>query len=365
MPHPPLRGHLSALPALLAAALADRYRLEQELGKGGMATVYLAHDLRHDRKVALKVLRPEFAAVIGADRFLREIGFAARLTHPHIVPLHDSGQAAGLLYYVMPFIDGETLRQRLTRRRRLPLEEALPIALEVADALAYSHAHGIVHRDIKPENILLQGGHAMVADFGIARAIEVPTGEGLTDAGTRVGTVAYMSPEQAMGVELDGRSDIYSLGCVLYEMLTGDAPHTAATPGALIAGKLTQAPPRVPLARLKVPAAIQRAVLRALEADAAQRFPTANEFAAALRAGARARPAIPASAGHRRRHGPDDHRARPGHPGSPPLARGLPIRRHAAVVRRARLDRRVLPGGRHDRLGARGLECRQSRYPGI
>jgi len=206
----------------LTAALAGRYRIESELGAGGMATVYLAQDLKHRRQVAIKVLKPELASVLGPERFLREIEIAAQLTHPHILPLYDSGEAEGLLYYVMPYVEGESLRDRITREKQLPLDDALQVARETADALSYAHSHGVIHRDIKPENILLESGHAVVADFGIARAISAAGGERLTETGLAVGTPAYMSPEQAAGEKnLDGRSDLYALGCVLYEMLAG------------------------------------------------------------------------------------------------------------------------------------------------
>ena len=207
---------MAALSEKLRTALADRYRIERELGRGGMATVYLAEDLKHHRRVAIKVLDPEVASAIGPERFLREIETVAGLTHPHILPLHDSGVADGLLFYVMPFVDGESLRDRLTREKQLSLEDALRIAREVADALSYAHSRGVVHRDIKPENILLQSGHAVVADFGIARVVTATRGERLTGTGVTVGTPAYMSPEQAAGGDdLDGRSDLYSLACVL------------------------------------------------------------------------------------------------------------------------------------------------------
>jgi len=214
----------------LASALSDRYRIERELGKGGMATVYLAHDLRHDRQVAIKVLRPELTAALGHERFLREITTTANLRHPHILPLHESGAAGEFLYYVMPFVEGESLRDRLIREKQLPVDDALQIAREVADALSYAHSRGLVHRDIKPENILLERGHAVVADFGIARAITAAETETLTQTGLAVGTPLYMSPEQAAGERsLDGRSDLYSLGCVLYEMLAGEPPYTGPT----------------------------------------------------------------------------------------------------------------------------------------
>src|SRR5215210_3858176 len=211
------------MPALLdriRSALGTRYLIERELGRGGMAIVYLAHDQKHGRPVAVKVLRPELASSIGPERFLREIQMAARLTHPHILPLHDSGEVEGLLYYVMPYIEGESLRDRLQREHRLDLDQALELGREVADALDYAHQHGVVHRDIKPENILIANGQAVVADFGIARALS--SAELLTEAGMAVGTPMYMSPEQAAGdPDLNGRSDIYSLGCVLFEALTG------------------------------------------------------------------------------------------------------------------------------------------------
>ena len=213
--------------ARLTAALADRYTIERELGAGGMATVYLAQDLKHDRQVAIKVLRPELAAVIGAERFLAEIKTTANLQHPHILSLFDSGAVVGTVFYVMPFVDGESLRDRLTREKQLPIGDALRIATETADALQYAHAHGIIHRDIKPENILLQGGHALVADFGIALAASKTSGTRMTETGMSLGTPQYMSPEQAMGErDLDARTDIYALGVVTYEMLVGEPPFT-------------------------------------------------------------------------------------------------------------------------------------------
>src|SRR2546422_789243 len=223
---------MSGLLGRLQVALAERYSIERELGHGGMATVYLAEDLKHRRLVALKVLSPDLAASLGTDRFLREIDIAARLTHPHILPLHDSGEADGLLYYVMPYVEGESLRGRLNRERQLPLEDALHITAEVADALDYAHSHDVLHRDIKPENILFQSGHAVVS--------------GVTGTGIAVGPPGYMSPEQAGGVEQpEGRSDLYSLGCVLYEMLAGDPPFTGWSAGAILARQAAGPVPRL------------------------------------------------------------------------------------------------------------------------
>ena len=223
---------------------AGRYTIERELGRGGMATVYRARDLRHDRAVALKVLHPEFAASVGGDRFSREIRLLASLHHPHILPLFDSGEHDGAVFYVVPCVEGESLRRRLEHERQLPLEEALRITREVADALDHAHRHGVIHRDVKPENILLEEGHAIVADFGVARALTRASGESSTTAGMVVGTPAYMSPEQASGDEdLDGRSDQYSLACVLYEMLAGAPPFSGTTPRATIARRFTEPPP--------------------------------------------------------------------------------------------------------------------------
>jgi serine/threonine-protein kinase len=267
----------------LRRALVDRYAIERELGQGGMATVYLARDIKHDRRVALKVLRPELAASLGLDRFLLEIRTTAQLTHPHILPLHDSGEAAGFLYYVMPFVEGETLRDRLTREKQLPLDDALQLAREVADALSYAHAHGVVHRDIKPENILLQSGHAVVADFGIAKAIAAAGSERLTETGLSIGTPAYMSPEQAAGSgDLDGRSDLYSLGCVLYEMLAGEPPFTGPSAQAVVAKRLSTPAPRISILRDRVPAHVEHALDTALARTPADRFATAALFAEAL-----------------------------------------------------------------------------------
>jgi len=267
----------------LTEALASRYTIERELGRGGMAIVYLAEDLKHQRKVALKVLRPELAASLGAERFLREIRTAAQLTHPNILPLYDSGEADGALYYTMPYLEGESLRDRLNREKQLPIEDALQITKEVADALGYAHDQGIIHRDIKPENILFQRGHALVADFGIARAVRAAGAETLTETGLAVGTPAYMSPEQGVGEsDLDGRSDLYSLGCVLYEMLTGETPYLGATPQAIIAKKLSEPTPRVSVVRDRVPAAVEVALDRVLSRSAVDRYATALDFTAAL-----------------------------------------------------------------------------------
>ncbi len=270
--------------ARLGAALSDRYRIERELGAGGMATVYLAQDLKHDRKVALKVLKPELAAVIGAERFVVEIKTTAALQHPHILPLFDSGSADGFLFYVMPFIDGETLRTRLDREHQLGIEEAVKITTEVADALDYAHRHGVIHRDIKPENILLHDGRPMVADFGIALALSAAAGGRMTETGMSLGTPHYMSPEQATAEkDLTGRSDIYSLASVLYEMLAGDPPHTGATAQQIIMKIVTDTARPVTDLRRSVPPNVAWALSKALEKLPADRFATAAEFAAALR----------------------------------------------------------------------------------
>ncbi|MFT5434825.1 MAG: serine/threonine protein kinase, partial [Myxococcota bacterium] len=227
----------------LNTALKGRYHIEREIGAGGMATVFLADDLKHDRKVAVKVLKPELAAVIGADRFLAEIKTTANLQHPHILPLFDSGDADGFLYFVMPYVAGESLQDRLDREKQLPIEEAVRLATEVAEALEYAHGQGVIHRDIKPANILLHGGRALVADFGIALAVSEAGGARLTETGLSVGTPFYMSPEQATGDrELDGRSDLYSLACITYEMLAGEPPHTGTTAQAVFAKILTDEP---------------------------------------------------------------------------------------------------------------------------
>ena len=272
-------------PDLLAAALADRYRIERELGRGGMATVYLAHDLRHDRPVALKVLRPELAASLGPERFLSEIRIAARLRHPHILPVHDSGEAAGQLWYTMPYVEGESLRQRLAHEGQLPISLAVRIATQVLGALGHAHDHGVIHRDIKPENILLEGEDAVVADFGVARAITAAGAQQLTETGLALGTPAYMSPEQAAATrELDGRSDLYALGCVLYEMLAGQPPFAGTNPQQLIARHAMDTPAPLRTVRATIPDAVERSVLRALAKVPADRFPSAAEFAAALAA---------------------------------------------------------------------------------
>jgi serine/threonine-protein kinase len=273
-------------------ALADRYAVERELGRGGMATVYLAEDLKHRRRVAVKVLHQDLAQAVGADRFLREIEIAASLRHPHILPLYDSGQARvptapavpAVLYYVMPYVEGETLRSRLDRERQLPIEDALRISREVADALSYAHAHGVVHRDIKPENILLEAGHAVVADFGIAKAVAAAgSATALTATGMSVGTPSYMSPEQAAGDPgLDGRSDLYSLGCVLYEMLAGQPPFSGPTVESLVRQHMVTPPPPVTQFRPAVPAAVADAVARALAKNPADRFNPVGQFATAL-----------------------------------------------------------------------------------
>jgi serine/threonine-protein kinase len=267
----------------LQHALSSGYVLERELGRGGMATVYLAHDLRHDRRVALKLLDPQLAQSLGADRFLREIRTAARLQHPHILSVHDSGETEGQLWFTMPYVEGESLRRRLERERQLPLEDALRIAREVADGLDYAHRHGVVHRDVKPENILLSEGHALVADFGISRALTAESGgERLTETGISVGTPAYMSPEQATGDTLDARTDVYALGAVLYEMLTGEPPFTGPTAQAIIAKRFHSDAIPVRAVRPSVPAHVERAVARALARVATDRFASTAELARAL-----------------------------------------------------------------------------------
>ena len=273
----------ASVPDRLTDALADRYRLDRELGQGGMATVYLAEDLKHSRKVAIKVLHPELSAVIGGDRFLAEIKVTANLQHPHILGLIDSGAADGLLYYVMPYVSGESLRNRLARDKQLPIDDALRLAREVASALDYAHRQGVVHRDIKPENILLQDGSALVADFGIALAVQQAGGSRMTQTGMSLGTPAYMSPEQAMGErDIGARSDVYALGAMTYEMLTGEPPFTGLNSQAIVAKVLTETPPPLRPKRPTVPPAVEHAVLTALQKLPADRFGSAKDFADAL-----------------------------------------------------------------------------------
>ncbi len=267
-------------PPELQTALEGHYTIERELGRGGWATVYLAHDARHDRSVALKILRPDLAAALGTGRFLREITIAGRLTHPHILPLYDSGKAGDSLFYVMPYIEGETLRKRLLRERQLPLDQALAITGQVAQALSFAHQHNVVHRDIKPENILLEGDQAYIADFGIARAIQVSAEDTLSEPGLAIGTPAYMSPEQAGGgSDLDGRSDLYSLACVTYEMLAGEPPHTGPTAQAILARQQCESPRSIRVLRPSVPLRVEEVLMKALAKAPADRFTTVAEFA--------------------------------------------------------------------------------------
>ena len=267
----------------LAGSLAERYDVQRELGAGGMATVYRAVDVKHQRDVAIKVLHPELGAALGGERFLSEIRTTARLQHPHILPLLDSGEADGLLYYVMPLVTGETLRQRLEREKQLPIDDAIAIAREVADALGYAHGLGVIHRDVKPENILLREGHALVADFGIALAVQTAGGARMTQTGLSLGTPQYMSPEQAMGERtIDGRSDLYSLGAVTYEMLAGEPPFTGPNVQAIVARLLAEEPRSLAVQRRAVPPGVENAVMRALEKLPADRYSRAAEFAAAL-----------------------------------------------------------------------------------
>ena len=274
---------MPAIPDGLASALADRYHLEKQVGQGGMAVVYLAEDLKHHRQVALKVLRPELAQALGPQRFLREIQIAARLTHPNILPLLDSGDADGTLFYVMPYVEGESLRERLAREGQLPVDEAVKLTQRVALALGYAHGLGVVHRDIKPENILLAGNEPVVADFGIAKAVSEAGQTRLTESGFAVGTVPYMSPEQASGqAQLDGRSDLYALGCVLYEMLAGSPPYTGPTAQAITARKLTEPVPPLRHVRETIPPALEQVVLKALARLPADRYATGQQLADAL-----------------------------------------------------------------------------------
>src|SRR5687767_3847130 len=256
--------------ASLGAALQGRYTVDREIGRGGMATVYLARDVRHNRAVALKVLNPELGAVLGVERFLAEIEVTANLQHPNLLPLFDSGEASGMLFYVMPFIEGESLRARLDREKQLPVDEAIRITTAIANALDYAHRHKVIHRDLKPENILMLEGQPLVADFGIALAVSKAGGERITQTGLSLGTPQYMSPEQATGDRVvDGRADIYSLGAMLFEMLVGDPPHHASTSQAIIAKVLTERPTSVRLSRPSVPVHIEAAVARSLEKLAA------------------------------------------------------------------------------------------------
>jgi len=310
-----------------SASLADRYRFERELGRGGMATVYLVRDLRHDRPVALKVLHPELATALGPERFRREIRLAAQLQHPHILTVLDSGESGGTreagpwLWFTMPFVQGESLRDRLFREKQLPLDDALRIAREAADALDFAHRQGIVHRDIKPENVLLSENHALVADFGIALAVGANAGDKLTGTGLTLGTPAYMSPEQAAGEpDLDGRSDVYSLGVVLYEMLAGERPFGGATAQVMLARRLTEAARPLRAVRETIPEPVERAVSRAMARVPADRYATAAEFGRAIEGapdggagrGAACRAAQPL--GFARRAGDHRHLDRPRHP---------------------------------------------------
>ena len=274
---------MSVIPERLSAALADRYRIERELGAGGMATVYLAQDVRHDRKVAIKVLKPELAAVLGAERFVVEIKTTAAMSHPHILPLFDSGTADGFLFYVMPYIQGETIREKLNRETQFGIEEAIKITTEVADALDYAHQHGVIHRDIKPENILLHAGRPMVMDFGIALAVSAAAGGRMTETGLSLGTPHYMSPEQATAdKQITARSDVYSLASVLYEMLTGEPPHTGSSAQAIIMKIIADTPRPVTELRKSVPHNVASALSKALEKLPADRFESARAFADAL-----------------------------------------------------------------------------------
>src|SRR5216110_1360472 len=275
--------HVTEPFAELNAALPPHYIIDRELGRGGMALVYLARDTRHERFVALKTLRPEIAIALGRERFLREIKLAARLQHPNILPVYDSGDAGGTLYYVMPFVEGESLRERLQREPQLPVDDALQITKEVAEALGYAHSHDVVHRDIKPENIMLSGGHAIVTDFGIARAVSAAGGDKLTQTGLAIGTPAYMPPEQASGSgHVDRRSDIYSLACVLYETLAGQPPFTGPTAQAIMARHSLDAVPRLKIVRDTIPDALEAVINRALAKVPADRYSTAEQFAAAM-----------------------------------------------------------------------------------
>ncbi|MGH7498554.1 MAG: serine/threonine-protein kinase [Gemmatimonadales bacterium] len=274
---------MTAVQQVLAEALSDRYTVERQFAQGGMATVYLAHDVREKLAVAIKVMDPRLATVLGPERFRREIGIAGSMAHPLIVPLYDSGNVGDVLYYIMPYVEGESLYQRLERERRLPLEDALQVTHDVASALEYAHGRGVLHRDVKPENILLAGGRALVADFGLARAIGAADYEKLTQTGVVVGTAYYMSPEQLLEQpDLDQRADIYSLGCILFEMLTGGPPYTGPSITA-VASRILKAPiPSAQKLNGSIPSAVDQAIRRALAKSAAERFATMQEFAAAL-----------------------------------------------------------------------------------
>jgi eukaryotic-like serine/threonine-protein kinase len=274
---------VEAAKAWLAEALSERYAIERRLARGGMATVYLARDLRDGLTVAIKVMHPDVATAIGAERFLREVAIAREMAHPLIVPVSDSGDASGALYYIMPYVDGDSLYQRLERERQLPLEPALQITHDVASALSYAHGRGVLHRDVKPENILLAKGRALIADFGLARAIAPADYQRLTQTGVIVGTVHYMSPEQLLEErDLDQRTDIYGLGCVLYETLTGEPPYSGVSLTDLVTRILRSPVPSVRCLEPDVPAEVDDAIGRALAKSAADRFPTMQEFAAAL-----------------------------------------------------------------------------------
>ncbi len=280
---------MSDIPQELTQAVGDRYRLERELGRGGMAIVYLAHDIQQERPVAIKVMHPRLATAIGAERFLREIALVQSMAHPLIVPHHDSGSAGDLLYYIMPYVAGETVFDCLERERRIPLEAALQITHDVASALGYAHSRGVLHRDVKPENILLAGGRALVADFGLARAIGSAEYEKLTQTGVIVGTIYYMSPEQLREDTLDQRTDIYSLGCILFEMLTGGPPYAGRTLKEVATRILQASVPSVRQIEPSVPIGIDQAVARSLAKSAADRFATMEDFDAALRTGGEVR----------------------------------------------------------------------------
>jgi serine/threonine protein kinase len=269
--------------ALLTEALGDRYSLERELGRGGMAVVYLARDIRDQRPVAIKVMQPALVNALGTGRFLREIEIAAALSHPLIVPLYDSGNAGDVLYYVMPYLEGESLHQRLKRERQLSLDDALQITHDAAEALGYAHSRGVLHRDVKPENILLANGRALIADFGLARAIGAADYEKLTATGIMIGTVYYMSPQQLVGDHgLDQRADIYSLGCILYEMLTGEVPYSGLSLSQIVNRILSTPVPSVRRLQAGVPQEVDRAIIKALAKSPGDRFASMEEFATAL-----------------------------------------------------------------------------------